>query len=86
MPGLCCQKPLTKIIRVGMFDAGIVGLEEIMTSLAESDWADEQELATQLLAMARKRGTYISPASEELYKLALVREFKAFTGTGAQKK
>jgi hypothetical protein len=86
MPGSCCQKPFTKIIRVGTFEAGIVGYEAIMKNLAESEWTDEQELAIQLLSKAREHGNYINPATEELYKLALLREFRLFVGKGAQKK
>ena len=80
MPGSCCPKPLTKIIKVGTFEAGIVGFEAIMKDLAESEWTDEQELAIQLLSKVREQGNYISPATEELYKLALLREFRLFVG------
>jgi hypothetical protein len=86
MPGSCCPKPLAKIIKVGTLEAGIVGFEAIMRNLAESEWTDEQALATQLISKVREHGNYISPATEELYKLALLREFRLFVGKGAQTK
>ncbi len=80
MPGQCCQKPLTKIIKVGTFEAGIIGFEAIMKEQAESHWCDEQELSAQLLSKARKGGNYISAAAEEPYRIALLREFKLYVG------
>jgi len=85
MPGPCCQKPITKIIKVGAREAGILGFDAIMEKVAESEWSDEQELAAALLLQARKHGNYVSPASEEPYKLALLREFRLFVGKGAPK-
>jgi len=86
MPGPCCQKPLTKIIKVGTFEAGIAGLEAIMQKLAGPESFNEQDLANQLLSMVREHGNYISPATEDLYKAALLREFKLFVGRGGEKK
>ncbi len=86
MPRPCCQKPLAKIIRVGTFEAGIIGFDAIIRKLAESKWTDEQELANRLLSEVRQYGNYISPAAEELYKLALMREFRLFVSKGAKEK
>ncbi len=86
MASACCQKPLAKIIKVGTFEAGIVGLDEIVTRLSASEWSDDKELGNQLLAEVRKHGNYIAPGVEELYKIALLREFKIFVEIGAQKK
>jgi len=80
----CCQRPLTKIIKVGTFEAGIIGFEAIMNEQAESTWSNEPELASQLLSRARNHGNYISPATEELYKAALSKEFRAFMGRGGK--
>ncbi len=80
MPRQCCQKPLTKIIKVGTFEAGIIGFDAIMKEQAESHWSDEGELSAQLLSKARKEGNYISPAAEQLYRIALSREFKLYVG------
>ncbi len=82
MPGACCQKPLVTIINVGTFEAGIVGLGEIMKRMAVSEWSDDQELGNQLLAEVRKYGNFIAPAVEELYRIALLREFKHFVEKG----
>jgi len=86
MPRPCCQKPLTKIIKVGTFEAGIVGLDSILQKLAERTSANEHDLANQLLSMVREHGNYISPATEDLYKAALLREFKLFVERGGEKK
>jgi hypothetical protein len=86
MPRICCQKPLTKIINVVTFGGGIVGFEDIMKDLAKAEWSGERELATQLLAKARERGNYVAHATEEPYKVALLREFRLFVGKGAQGK
>ncbi len=86
MPSACCQKTLAKIIKVGTFEAGIVGLDEIVTRLSASEWSDDKELGIQLLAEARKYGNYIAPAVEELYRAALLREFKVFGKKGDLRK
>ena len=33
MPKSCCVKPIAKIIKVGTFDAGIIGLEEALKNI-----------------------------------------------------
>ncbi len=86
MPRPCCQKPLAKIIRVGTFEAGIIGFDAIMRKLAGSKWTDEQELANRLLSEVREYGNYISPAVEGLYRMALLREFRIFVSNGAKEK
>jgi hypothetical protein len=86
MPRPRCQKPLTKIINVGAFEAGIVAFETIMKNLAESERSDEHELATQLLAKVREHGNYISSTTEELYRVALLGEFTLFVGKEGQRK
>ncbi len=78
MPGECCQRPRTKIIKVGTFEAGIIDFDAIMKEQAGTDLPDDQELGIQLVSKARKHGNYISPASEELYRVALSREFRIF--------
>jgi hypothetical protein len=82
----CCQRPVAKVIKVGTFEAGIIGFEGIMKDLAESELSDEQELANQLLVRARKYGNYISSITEKLYEQALLREFRLSVGKGAQAK
>lgn len=82
----CCTKPHTTIIKVGSFEAGILDFDAIMREVAASEWSDEHDLATQLLAKAREHGNYVSPATEEPYREALMREFKLRVRKGARKK
>jgi len=41
MPKSCCVKPIAKIIKVGTFDAGIIGLEESLKRVHTSGVKDE---------------------------------------------
>lgn len=75
----CCAKPLGKIIKVGAFEAGIIGLDEMLERVSASRLTNEEELKTQLLSLAREYGNYISPSTEELYKEAFLREFRSFS-------
>lgn len=75
--GSCCGPSSVKIINVGSFEAGIVGLEEILRAAANLRESDEA-LASQLVAQARTFGNYIPPASERLYAEAFLRELRAY--------
>ncbi len=74
----CCGKPLAKIIKVGTFDAGIVGLEATLKNVYISGLNDEEQIKTELLRLVRELGNYISPGTESDYKDALLREYRKF--------
>ena len=74
----CCVKPIAKIIKVGTFDAGIIGLEETLKLVYTSDVKDEEQIKTELLRLVREFGNYISPGTEPDYKDALLREYRKF--------
>jgi hypothetical protein len=63
-----CSKPTDTIIKVGHFEAGIVGLDDISERARASGQDDEQKLEEVLVPLARQRGHYIAPAVEELCK------------------
>ncbi len=74
----CCAKPLTRIIKVGNFEAGLMGLDDALGSVMTQSIGNEDELARTLLEMLKKSGNYIAPSKEEEYKAALLREYKAY--------
>lgn len=55
-----------------------MGLDEIFQMVLASGLDDDRRLATELIALARQYGNYITPSVEELYKEALLREYKLF--------
>lgn len=75
--GSCCGPSGVRIIKVGTFEAGIVGLEEILQAAAGLRECDEV-LAVRLVEQARTFGNYIPPASERLYAEAFLRELRAY--------
>jgi hypothetical protein len=74
----CCIKPIAKIIKVGTFDAGIIGLEETLKLVYTLGVKDEEQIKTELLRLVREFGNYISPGTESDYKDALLREYRKF--------
>ena len=74
----CCVNPIAKIIKVGTFEAGIVGLETALESVGASTINDEEQIKTELLRLIKEYGNYISPGTESDYKDALLREYRAF--------
>jgi hypothetical protein len=74
----CCGKPIVKIIKVGTFDAGIIGLEATLKNVYSSGVKDEEQIKTELLRLVREFGNYISPGTESDYKDALLREYRKF--------
>jgi hypothetical protein len=81
----CCAKPIAKIIKVGQFEAGIVGLETAMQNVYESGVKDEEQAKTELLRFVKEFGNYISPGMEGDYKDALWREYRTY-GASLQRK
>lgn len=76
MTGSCCGKPIATIIKVDDFEAGIAGLETVLQNVFVSGIKDEEQIKAELLRWVKELGNYISPGSEELYKEALLREYK----------
>jgi hypothetical protein len=74
----CCVKPTAKIIKVGTFDAGIIGLEESLKHVYTSGVKDEEQIKMELLRLVKEFGNYIAPGTESDYKDALSREYRKF--------
>jgi len=74
----CCPKPKATIIKLGTFEAGILGLEEIFKGALASGNNDDQSLVRELVAAARQHGNYIAPRVEALYEAALLREYRLY--------
>jgi len=76
--GSCCVNPITRIIRVGNSEAGILGLEEMFRNAQTSGKTSDEELKSELLALAKDYGNYIAPSVEQTYKDAFLREYRTF--------
>jgi len=76
--GSCCAKPITCIIKVGNSEAGILGLEEMFRNAQTSGKTSDEELKSELLALAKDYGNYIAPGMEQTYKDAFLREYRTF--------
>ena len=77
----CCAKPSVKIIRVGDFDAGVMGLDDVFQSVLAAGVVDEDELGNKLLTLVRKAGNYVASSREREYRAALLREYNSFKKT-----
>ena len=84
MPGSCCARPIAKIIRVGTFDAGIVGLDTALKNVFTSGIKDEEQVKSDLLRLVVEFGNYISPGTEDDYRDALFREYREFAAKRGQ--
>jgi len=78
MPQSCCSKPVTRIIRVAEFEAGLVALDQALRNVYISGVNDEEEIKQELLRWIRDFGNYVSPSRENDYKQALLREYKIY--------
>jgi hypothetical protein len=78
MPGSCCTKPVARIIKVGEFEAGLVGLDQALRNVYISGVADQEEIKRDLLQWIRDFGNYIPPPRENDYKEALLTEYRKF--------
>jgi hypothetical protein len=74
----CCAKPVARIIKVGNFEAGLVGLDESLRNVYVSAIADEEEIRRDLLTWIKEFGNYIVPSREHDYQDARLREYKIF--------
>lgn len=80
MPGSCCAKPVTRIIKVADFDAGLVGLDQALQNVFIAGVKDDEEIKRELMRWVRDFGNYVSPSREQDYKQALLREYKSYVG------
>jgi len=78
MPGSCCAKPITRIIKVADFEAGLTGLDQALQNVYISGVTGEEEIKRELLRWIRDFGNYVSPSRENDYKQALLREYKSY--------
>ncbi len=78
MTDRCCDKPIAKIVKIGDIEVGIIGLEETFRHVYESGIEDEEYLKKELLSKIREFGNYVTPSREEIYKEALLLEYRKF--------
>ncbi len=76
--GSCCAKPITRVIKVGNSEAGILGLEEMFKNARTSGKTSDEELKSELLALAKDYDNYIATSMEQAYKDAFLREYRNF--------
>ena len=81
MPRSCCAKPVATIIKVGIFNAGIVGLEAALRDIYVSGVKDEERVKEDLLRKVKELGNYIASGNEAVYKDALLREYRKYVET-----
>ena len=73
----CCSAPKVRVIKVGTFEAGIAGLDEMLQSSLGLR-AGDKELQAILVEKARSFGNYIAPSAERQYADAFLRELRAY--------
>jgi hypothetical protein len=78
MPGSCCAKPVTRTIKVGDFEAGLVGLDQALQNVFIAGVKGDEEIKKELLRRVRDFGNYVSGSREDDYKQALLREYKSY--------
>ena len=78
MPGACCSKPITRIIKVAELEVGLIGLDQALQNVLAQGLMDEEEIQWELLRQIKEFGNYLSPSREDDYRRALVREYRAY--------
>ncbi len=86
MPSSCCSKPMTRIIKVGSTEAGLVGLDAALSTVHQSGLKDDEEIKNELLHAVRRSGNYIAGSVEQDYKIALLREYREFVREHVEKR
>ena len=74
----CCVKPIAKIIKIGNYDAGIIGLETILKNVYSAGVKDEEQIKTELLRLVKEYGNYIASGTESEYENALYCEYQKY--------
>ena len=78
MAGSCCAKPITRIIKVAEFEAGILGLDQALQNVYVSGLKSEEDIQRDLLQWIKTFGNYVSPSREADYGRALLREYRTY--------
>jgi len=78
MAGGCCPKPIARIIKVGKFEAGLLGLDLALRNVLVSGRENEEEIQRDLLQWIKEFGNYVPPSTENDYKEALLREYRKY--------
>jgi len=73
------EKDITKI-RIGKFDIGIVGIQQIISEIAQTDAGKSDKEIAAVMLERLARDNYIPGGAREDYGQAFVREFRKFTG------
>ena len=60
MPQSCCSRPTVTIIKVGITEAGILGLEAAMRNVYVSDAKDDEQIKNELLRWVKQFGNYVA--------------------------
>jgi hypothetical protein len=81
VPGSCCGKPVTRIIKVADFEAGLIGLDQALHNAHVAGFEGEEEIKQELLRLIRAFGNYVSPSRENDYRQALLREYESYVAS-----
>jgi hypothetical protein len=71
----CCARPITRIIKVGDLEAGIIGLDQAFEKVRALRDQDEQQVKDSLVKLVKESGNYIAVSRESEYEEALFREY-----------
>jgi len=75
----CCPPKGIRIIRVGDFEAGVKGLEQVLEKAYQQGWLPEQEgLGKALVEGLRAAGNYIGSKVEAAYGEALTNLYREY--------
>lgn len=75
----CCPAKGIRIIRVGNFEAGVRGLDQVLEEAYRQGWLPEQEdLKEMLVAGLRAAGNYMSAKYEAAYEEALANIYREY--------
>jgi len=81
MPGSCCARPVTRVIKVADIEAGLIGLDQALHNVHLAGVNGEEEIKHELLRWIRDFGNYVAPSRENDYKQALLREYRNYVAT-----
>jgi hypothetical protein len=67
-----------RIIKVAEFEAGLVGLDQVLRNVYLSGKVNDEEIERDLLKGIKECGNYVSGSREEDYMKALLREYQKY--------
>lgn len=85
MLGSCCAKPVTRIIKVADFEAGIIGLDQALLNVYVAGLTGDEAIQQELMRLIRDYGNYVSPSRENDYRQALLSEFRHYEAIHTRK-